>query len=55
MGEIVGILILVAIAVGLVRTFRNPDYSWRQKLFGIGKNAPRAKKGDPLFKDDEGW
>ena len=33
-GQLVGVLILVAVVVGLVRTFARSDMSWREKLLG---------------------
>jgi hypothetical protein len=33
-GQIVGLLILVAVGVGIARTFSRSDLSWREKLIG---------------------
>ena len=36
-GQIIGILILVAILIGLARTFMRSDLTWREKIFGSKK------------------
>lgn len=34
LGQVVGLLILVLVVVGLVRTFTRRDLTWKEKLFG---------------------
>jgi hypothetical protein len=33
-GQVVGVLILVFVVVGVVRTFSRKDLTWREKLLG---------------------
>lgn len=38
-GQIIGILILVAIIIGLARTFMRSDLTWREKILGSTKRT----------------
>lgn len=38
-GQVVGVLILVVVGVGLVRTFTRSDLTWREKI--LGSKRPR--------------
>ena len=33
-GQLVGLVILVLIVVGLIRTFTRSDLTWKEKIFG---------------------
>jgi hypothetical protein len=37
-GQVVGVLILVAIAIGIARTFSRRDLTWREKILGKRKD-----------------
>jgi hypothetical protein len=36
-GQIIGLLVLVFVAVGLARTFSRSDLTWREKILGKRK------------------
>jgi BRCT domain type II-containing protein len=40
-GQLVGLIILVLVVVGLVRTFTRSDLTWKQKIFGSGRSEQR--------------